>query len=86
MSNVVGISGEPLVLPGEPDKNIVELLETLLADAKSGRLRALGVASVDQNGWCLSSYALNGHRYTLAGAIASLQYKLQRDIENSHDD
>jgi hypothetical protein len=86
MSNVVGLGGAPVVLPGEPDENIVDLLEGLLADAKSGKIVALGVASVDQNGWCLASYALNTHRYTLAGAISSLQYTLQRDIEDSHND
>ena len=85
MTNVVGLSRSPVVLPGEPDKHIVELLETLLADAKSGRIVALAIASVDRNGWCLSSFALNTHRYTLGGAIANLQYKLQQSIEASDD-
>ena len=86
MSNVVGLCGEPVVLPGEPDEHIVKLLEILLADAKSGRIVALGVASVDRNGWCLSSFAFNSHRYTLSGAIVNLQYKLQRDIEATDAD
>lgn len=85
MSNVVGLCGHSIVLPGEPDEELIAMLERHLADAKSGKSVACAIASVDEKGWCLTTFALSSHRFTLAGAIANLQHKLQTAIEGDDE-
>ena len=80
MSKVVAINGAAVPEPGVPDKNIVELLERHLADAKSGRTVAVAVCSVDSAGWVLGEFDMLTHRYALAGAVLNLLHKLNTHI------
>ena len=64
--------------PGEPSVQIVETLERLLADAKSGELIGLGYATVLRTkaigtGW--DGEAAEGLRYTLGSAIHLLDHR-----------
>ena len=80
MTNVVALNGGEIVAPGEPDAKIIAKLEQHLADAKAGKTRAVAIASVDNEGWVLSSLEIASHRFTLLGALTELQYCLSRSI------
>ena len=84
-NKVVGLRGEPVLAHGEALPEIVEICEALLADAKSGKIVALGVAAVDPKDWCWSTFALASHRFTLSGAVANLQHRLQCTIEEDEE-
>ena len=56
---VIGIGGKAVAF-GEPVAEIVKLLEDVLEEAKTGRLRAVAIASVRQD------YAFNAH-FALSG-------------------
>lgn len=64
------------VLPGEANPDIVEILEKLLEEAKSGELRGLAYCTVKLNnvlgtGWAGS----DGTRYLLGAATGMLAHR-----------
>ena len=85
MKNVVSISGDEFVAPGEPDEAIVKILEQHLADAKAGKTRAVAVASVDNAGWVLSGFELVSRRFSLLGAVAELQFRLSKYVNEGDE-
>ena len=76
MSNVVSICGEPVATPGTPNEGIVALLERHLADAKAGKTVAVGVVSIDKDGWVLPGAVFRSHRFSLLGGLSQLQHEL----------
>lgn len=63
-------------LADQPDKDVVELCEGLLADAQSGRLRAVAVAYVKTGeatgtAWALAQF----QTHVVASAVAQLNYR-----------
>ena len=80
MDKVVAINGAAVPEPGVPDKDIVELLERHLTDAKSGKTVAVAVCSVDSAGWVLDELSMTSHRFTLLGAMSNLLHKLNTHI------
>lgn len=85
MSNVVKFG--QTVLPGEANDDLVETLEGLLAQAKSGELRALAYCTVRQNnvistGWDGS----DGTRYPLGSAVSILSVRYATALQDgAHD-
>ena len=72
MSNIIKLGAN--VLPGEPDTDLIETLERLLEDAKSGNIRALAYATVCESevlgsGWT----GVAGTRYHLGSSVLMLQ-------------
>ena len=80
MDNVVAINGAAVPEPGVPDKDIVELLERHLTDAKSGKTVAVAICSVDSAGWVLDELSMRSHRFTLLGAMSNLIHKLNARV------
>ena len=80
MGKVIAINGAAVPEPGVPDKDIVELLERHLADAKSGKTVAVAVCSVDSAGWVLGEFDTVSHRFSLLGAMSNLLHKLNTHI------
>ncbi len=80
MTNVVALNGGEIIAPGEPAAEIIEKLEQHLADAKAGKTRAVAIASVDSEGWVLSSFESTSHRFTLLGALTELQHRVAHSI------
>lgn len=77
MTNVVVMGGGPQ--PGEPDPDVIAILERLLEQARAGNMRAIGYAAVYgqsmATGWAggagtrdtlASSIMILGHRYAAA--------------------
>ena len=83
MTNVVALNGAEIVPPGEPDEDIVAMLEQHLADAKAGKTRAVAVVSVDKEGWVLSGFELSSHQFALLGAMTELQYRVSRYVSEN---
>ena len=67
----------------DPCAACVELLESLLADAKAGQLTMLAIASVDETGHGMHSFAYEAKtdRLQLLGAIERMKYGLLRKID-----
>ena len=71
MSNVLAFRDS--IPPGQPNQDLIDTLERLLAEAKSGDLRALAIATVREGnitgtGWDGS----DGTRHPLSSAIMML--------------
>jgi hypothetical protein len=80
MGEVVSLGGEPI--HGEPNGDLVQTLEGLLEDARSGKLRALAYCTVRNTdligtGWDGSS----GTRYPLGSAILILQSRYANGLQ-----
>lgn len=73
MANVVPF-GEKTV-PGEPVAEVVETLETLLAEAKAGNMRAFAYAVTRASGVATGWDGDAGTKYELAAAIMALQHR-----------
>lgn len=75
MTNVVSMSGKaPPAALGEPRQDLIELLEDLLASAKSGMLQNLVATGFDKDGsrwaaWCTDPNTC----YPMMGALTWLQ-------------
>jgi hypothetical protein len=75
------------VLPGEANDDLVETIEGLLAQAKSGELRALAYCTVRDNnvigtGWDGS----DGTRYPLGTAISILSVRYPTAVMDGKDE
>lgn len=87
MSEVLTVYGGRV--PGAADPQVVETLERLLADAREGRLIAIGYATVtdgpgaDGGGYGTGWDGAAGTRYKLGCAVAWLS---QRYIRAMHED
>jgi hypothetical protein len=67
----------------DPSAACVELLESLLAEAKAGQLTMLAIASVDEKGQGMHSFAWEGSndRLQLLGAVERMKHGLLRKID-----
>jgi hypothetical protein len=76
-NNVTWIGGEDRTPPGQPVENIVAMLETFLAEAKAGKIRALGIVALDENGFYRNQYDTDGITlHELIGAIQRLSFRI----------
>lgn len=85
MSNVVKL-GENVLLPGEANTELVETLEKLLNEAKSGELLNFAFVAVrklddgryaSSTGW--DGYGTNG-KFALHSGIATLLYRFTKEV------
>lgn len=86
MSNVVGIHGAE-VPTGEPVKEVVAVIEEMLAKAKTGKIVgvAMVVAEIDPVLFETAYFGAHGSRHTLAAGVLALGYqfgKRMTEIEN----
>lgn len=83
-ANVVGLRGAAVVGSREPDADVVERLEALLAKAKEGRIHGLAYVSVIDdivtNGWV--GKAVN--HYMLSGA-SILQWRIAQNLDEASE-
>lgn len=76
MSKVVTLHGGRPPQLGEPRQELVSLLESLLDDAKSGRLQSLIATGFMSDGCRLSAHSTGEHDvYSMLGALAWLQHE-----------
>lgn len=71
--------------PGEKE-SAIEMLETVLEQAKEGRVAGVAIAVVRPNGACNSSHSETYSAPALLGAVTLLNYRLLRYIEDEPDD
>jgi hypothetical protein len=84
MSKVVAF--RDTILVGDPNPEIIEILEKLLEDARSGELRGIAYASckvgdVTATGWNGS----DGSRHPLSTAISVLNSRWSRALYDDHE-
>jgi hypothetical protein len=60
----------------EPVQNSIDLLEELLAKAKSGELRSVAVAYTEEGDGVHSCWSNNHELYKLAGVVGQLLHNL----------
>lgn len=84
MDNVKPLNSN-VVVQGQPDPDVVTMLEKLLARAKSGDIVACAVANVDTNVTTYTDWAGSQYIMTLAGGIAYLQHRYLKAVESDDD-
>lgn len=77
MSNVKGING--VVVPGQPNPAVVELLEEALAMANRGEIVSVGLVRLDAHGCANTSWAHQSQYFALMGAVQVLMHRLLAD-------
>ena len=82
-SKIVSLHGAPIDGAGpEPDQLVVELLEDLLARAKTGEVQGLAAAYIVFGGTTASSWeASGGSTHTLGFAISTLQHRYYAGLQ-----
>ena len=71
--NVVDMSGKPSSKSGKPIKEIVELLETLLDEAKQGQIQHFAFVTIDVNGIPSDGYVPGGSVPDLVTVVGGLE-------------
>ena len=74
MSNVKSIHGS--AIPGQPVPEVVEMLEDMLEEARSGSLRSVAMVGVRESNEVLTYYHSEDNFFTLLGGVACLQSRL----------
>ncbi len=74
MSNVKSIHGTSV--PGQPVPEVVDLLEDMLEEARSGSLRSVAMVGVKESNEVLTYYHSEDNFFTLLGGVACLQSRL----------
>ena len=73
------------ILPSQPVQGVIDELESLLAEAKSGDLRAIGYCTVRENskgtGWAGDAGTSEG----LATAVSMLQHRFIAALLEGHE-
>lgn len=67
----------------EAQRSTIEMLEEWLAMAKSGEVVSVAISGECADGLSMSAYSRPRHRATMIGALAHMQFRLHRDMENS---
>jgi hypothetical protein len=83
--NVVALRPEQRpVIPGKPDQAVIDLLESFLQDARSGKIVAIAIAGVlaENAGTSDGLTGAFGTRMQLGGAVLILQHKLGNALAN----
>lgn len=76
MADILTMKGVAIAAPDEAVIDIVEELENLLAQAKSGNIRAFAGCTVVRDGSVTTTWAgAHGTRYPLGGVIAMLHHR-----------
>ena len=76
MGEVVGIKGEKPALAGEPNAELIGVVENLLERAKSGQLQSLVATGFCSDGARLSIFSAGDHNvYEMLGAINWLEHE-----------
>lgn len=84
MNKVVPFSG--VIVPGEADPDIIDLMEEMLEDAKSGQLRGIAFATV-RMGNVLGSGWVGSDRDSMATSVMLLHHRFAATIlEGGEDD
>ena len=79
MSEIISLTGGPVVAPGlPPNTDLVEALEWLLDRAKNGQIVGAAVVPMEADGVC--PYFLVGRvgGFTMAGAVSAVLHEVNR--------
>lgn len=76
MSNIKSITGDAIPPPDEPVASLVEMLEGLLKDAKSGHLRQFAFAAVTNTEQSYTGLDCSNNKFQLLGALVYCQDRL----------
>ena len=74
MNRVVSITGNPVANNAEPNQAFIDMLEEVLADAKSGRHVAGAIAMVNSDGTIQQAWRGGGNGIFLAASISVLNH------------
>ena len=80
--NVVTLPGYILPVKGEPNQEVLEVLERYAEMARAGRIQCIAIAAVDADREVLTSkFRYNfAPVFTMLGAVVALQARVQEDI------
>lgn len=73
MSNVRLLSG---LNPEAPDQVLVDMLEDMLSEAKSGSLRSVAIVGVRGTGEITTAYHNGANYFTLLGGVTLIQTRM----------
>lgn len=78
---VVDMDGRPVIVPGQTNQELIEMLERRLAEAKNGNILAMAFACVTcdmrlSTGWSDAGLAVTGNN--LLAGIALLQHRVAK--------
>lgn len=76
-NKVVGILGN--VVPGQPNPEVVELLEEALEMAKRGEINSVGIVRLDAEGCANTAWTHKSQYFALMGAVSLLHHRLLAD-------
>lgn len=79
MSNVVNLSGEEIMVPGESSEELVKTIEKLLERAKSGDLHGIHAVMVHSD-QCVSSVSTLKPTYRAIGALVTMVSDLAKEM------
>ena len=82
---IVSMKGEPIPDPGKPVPELVEHLEKMLEQARSGEVTGITYAVLYQ-GDITSFCSVGRMRRSLLGSLAMLQYALCKEDYDAADD
>ena len=77
--NVIGLRGPVNAAMGPPDEELVSSLAKMLADAKSGYLRAIGWVGVDRDRGVHTSWAGHCDLHDMTAGVAILQHRFMAE-------
>lgn len=88
MAEIVPISAATALkgVHGEPCQDVVERLEELLADARSGFIRGFAYAAVTIDNGIIINWAGDASCWVLMGAVAKLQHDYLASDKETEDD
>ena len=76
-SKVVSLLGN--AIPGEAAQGTVELIEEMLAKAKSGEIRSIAVAAIKANGNATTRWSHESEFIALTGAVSWLLHRMHQE-------
>jgi hypothetical protein len=68
-----------------PVPEIVEKLESILAEAKAGRIQAIGIAAWTSDNAAKTTFHVGTHYFQMRGCIDWLGDRLKECLDNSED-
>ena len=69
----------------EPDEDLIAKLEQLLADARSGHLRALGYSMIDRDRAVTTGWSGHADHHDMTAGVHTLAYRYMRAGEDRGD-
>lgn len=73
MGDVIGLTGEVAACAGQPNEEVIKLLEDVLEQARAGNVQHIAMVYLDQNGTPSDAYAPGGASYELIPLVGGLE-------------